>query len=227
MKLNRERKLKRSEVRIVPLGTTSVKRSPKGTTHLVFQSVRDFRYALHHLPKHVTKMVNLVFDSPIAISKFTIPPADFFVPTEIHIFGLVNKPADLNFQTVNEIKRTHFCLIEESVKEVKAQATVLNQMMTFIYSLPRSTHQTAVKEAVCQWMLGKYPLNRIEALIARTPEAVLNTKQLARLRELLSSEVATLYRTALQEGGESSELARKYSVSAYEINYMRAVVAAM
>lgn len=227
MRLNRERNLKRSEVHTVPLGSTVVKRTPAGITHVVFQSVRDFRYALHKLPKHYSTKVSLVFDSPLTIAAFTIPPADFYIPTEIHALGLVNTEANLDFTDVPEIKRTHLSLIEESVKEVKAQATILNQLMTFIYSLPRSTHQTAVKEAVCQWMQSKAPLNKVEALIARTPEATLSTKQLTRLREILSSEVASLYRAAMQEGGEADELARKYLVSAYEINYMRAVVAAM
>jgi hypothetical protein len=56
-------------------------------------------------------------------------------------------------------------------------------------------------------------------------DSPLTAKQLARLNDILSSETATLYREAMREGGDSEVLARRYGISAYEINYMRAIAA--
>lgn len=221
MKLNKENGLKRSQTLILPLDGVIPKRKPNNITHVVYQRVRDFRRAV--VNKSWATATSLVFDSPMELSQYNIPAADFSQPVDLHIHGFVCKPIALDFQSIDEVRRTGFDLIEEAVKEVKAKATILNQMMTFIYSMPRATHQTPVKEAMCQWMVSKYPLAKVEALIKRTPEADLTDKQVARLREILSSPVAQLYRTALQEGGDSDLLALKYGVSAYEINYMRAV----
>lgn len=223
MMLHRKNGLKRSETLILPLDGRVPVRKPKAITHVVYQSVRDFIRSVNKCHSSWHKAVHLVFDAPVELSEYTIPQQDFSTPADIHVYGFVDKEPSLEF-TDTTVERSGFNIIEEAVKEVKAQATILNQLMTFIYSLPRATHQTAVKESVCQWMMLKYPVSKVEAMIAKTPEAVLNQKQLTRLRELLTSEVAQLYRRALQEGGDSEHLARKYEISAYEINYMRAVV---
>ena len=221
--LNRKNGLKRSETLIIPLDGRVPARRPKRVTHVVYQSVRDFIRGINKRHSSWLKATHLVFDAPVELSEYTIPKQDFATPADIHVYGFVDKEPNLDFVEA-EIERSGFNIIDEAVKEVKAQATILNQLMTFIYSLPRATHQTAVKEAVCHWMMLKYPVSKVEAMIAKTPEAVLNPKQLTRLRELLTSEVAQTYRRALQEGGDSEYLARKYEISAYEINYMRAVV---
>lgn len=116
-------------------------------------------------------------------------------------------------------------VIEDSVEMLQQQSTFLNRFMTFVYSTPRATHQNVIKVEVCKWMASKRPVRQLLRDIAKHPETHLTERQHLRLEDLATSEVADLYRRAMQEGGCSKVLSVKYDISEYEINYMRAVAA--
>ena len=217
--LSREKGLKRKQVEIV---TTTPFTVPKGTSYLVFLSAFAFRTATRKQPEVLGKVNSLVFDDPITLRSMGIPYGDF-QEHALHAGGIQCELPSLECVEVDALEPATD-LIVQSVEVLKQQASVLNRLMTFIYSLPRATHQNAVKEAVCNWMHTKKNFKLLLVEIKRTPEAVLSEKQLQRLQDIVTDEVSELYRTALREGGCSVELSVKYSVSEYEINYMRAIV---
>jgi hypothetical protein len=201
------------------------KKKPDGVQYVVAFSLKDLRRNLvcHASFKDVTF---LVFDTPIALSAFNIPRMDFKIGGDIHIDGFECSPLNLNLDVEpTTLVRTGFDIVQASVDEVKTLRTLLNQLMTFIYQLPRATHQTPIKELVCGWMCSTRTLVTLNNNLDKLKGSPLTPKQRARLNEILSSETALIYKEAMREGGESNDLARRYGISAYEINYMRAIVA--
>lgn len=200
------------------------KRKPKQIEYVVFFSIKDLR---RNISYHASfdDVIFLVFDTPIALAHFNVKYMDFKMGADLHIDGFKCMPLKLDFEDLEfqALTRTHFDIIQLSVDEVKAKRTLLNQLMTFIYTLPRATHQTPIKEYVCNWMLSKSTLVKLNADLAKMKASPLTDKQRARLNDILSSETALIYREAMREGGDSEALARRYVISAYEINYMRAI----
>ena len=200
------------------------KRKPKQIEFVVFFSVKDLR---RNVSYHASfdDVIFLVFDTPIALSNYNFKYMDFKMGVDLHIDGFKCLPLKLDFEGLEfqALTRTDFDIIKMSVDEVKAKRTLLNQLMTFIYTLPRATHQTPIKECVCNWMLSKSTLVKLNADLAKMKASPLTDKQRARLNDILSSETALIYREAMREGGDSEALARRYVISAYEINYMRAI----
>lgn len=191
----------------------------------MFTSVKDFRTAYRTQHSDLKKVISLVFDNPIALSRYNIPVYDHEHNGEFTKEAFTETAIALDYEAVEVLEYSGFDITAEVTTELKQQATILNQLMTFIYSLPRSTHQNAVKMAVCRWMPTRKTLQQLEADIVKTPEAVLNDKQVTRLHTILSSPVANLYRDAMRDKGDTEEIAARMGVSAYELNYMRAIIA--
>jgi hypothetical protein len=226
VKLNKELKVKRSHVLIVAPESLLPKRKPKLTEFVLFLGIKDLRRNINY-HKSFDDVLFLVFDTPIALSAFNFRHMDFKIGADIHIDGFETKPVKFDFEAIQSlpIERTGFDIVQMSVDEVKAQRTLLNHLFTFIYTLPRATHQTPIKELICKWMASRHTLVKLNGDLTRMKNSPLNDKQRARLNDILSSETALIYREAMREGGESEGLARRYGISAYEINYMRAIAA--
>lgn len=218
-KLSDERKLRRSDVYVCkPTGFLPKKRP---APYILMLSLKDFTRNLDKLYQNATY---LIFDSAIHLSKYDITYMDMMVGDKVHQDGLVRTPIELDLEGPELMfSKSHFDVIEQSIAEVKAQRTLLNQLMTFIYTLPRASHQRPVKEVICKWLPTKYNKTKLFANLKTIRDAPLSDKQIERLSTILSSETADIYRKALQEGGDSDLLADKYQVSAYEINYIRAI----
>lgn len=226
VRLNKEKQVKRNQVLMLEPDALLPKRKPKPIEFVLFFSAKDLRRNINY-HKSFDNTVFLVFDNPITLAGYNFTAMDFKAGSDLHIDGIKCLPLKLDFDAIQPIglERTRFDLVQMSVDEVKAQRTLLNQLMTFIYSLPRATHQNPIKEKVCSWMASRNTLVKLNGDLTRLKGSALNDKQRARLNDILSSETALLYREAMREGGDSEVLARRYGISAYEINYMRAIAA--
>ena len=215
VQMSRKLQLERKAVAFAP--------EPEKRTHkvVVHHGIQSLRRALKE--GRWKKATHLVFDTPVNLHEFRIPAGDMEV-NDLQAGGFQQKPLELEGKPFEGFKE-RLNVIEESVELLKQQATFLNRFMTFVYSTPRATHQTVIKVEVCKWMLTKKRFPQLLKAIATSPETILNERQIKRLEDLTTSEVANLYREAMQEGGCSAELSVKYEVSEYEINYMRAVAA--
>jgi hypothetical protein len=188
---------------------------------VIFLSAKDLKRNLNKLNE---KRVYLVFDSAVTLSKYMLHYMDMVIGDRVHLDGFIRKDAAFDLDVPDlEFTNSHFDVILHSVAEVKAQRTLLNQLMTFIYTLPRSSHQKPVKVAICSWLPTRYGLPKLFSRLKALSDSPLTEKHLERLGVILTSETANIYRQALQEGGDSDLLAEKYQISAYEINYIRAI----
>lgn len=225
VRLNKEQGVKRKQCLFVAADSLLPVKRPRNIQYVVFFSVRDARRNLRCDASYAST-VFIIFDDPITLSGYSVTPMDFRIGDDVHIDGFKATEIRTEFPVEdNPFTRVNFDILTASVEEVKAQRTILNQLMTFIYTLPRATHQGPIKVLVCNWMGSRNTLAKLNADIGRMKNSPLNPKQLARLNGILSSETATIYREAMREGGDSAMLAHRYGISAYEINYMRAIVA--
>lgn len=223
VQMNKQHGISRKNILLLAPNALLPKR--RRTDYVLFLSVKDFQ---RNLGCHTSfyDACFLVFDSPSNLSRFNIHYMDFKQGADLHLDGFVAKPLALDFDKLESrsVMRTGFDLIASCIVEVKSQRTLLNQLMTFIYTLPSATHQKPIKELICSWMVSRFTLVKLNSDLDKLNSKVpLTPKQRARINDILSSETAEIYHKAMIEGGEAEDLARKYGISAYEIKYMHAI----
>lgn len=124
------------------------------------------------------------------------------------------------------VERSQDFYLYKIVEDVK-HGSLLTPLMTFIYTLPKSTHQTPVKEAVVNFLFGKSD-NVIKYLSKKDIE--LGPKVLQKLEDILQSEPGMAYKQAIKyykEHPEAStkQLEKKFDVKSYELKYLKKILA--
>lgn len=132
-------------------------------------------------------------------------------------------------------ERQHGDVTKLLVEKVKERGSILNPLMSLIYTLPNSTHQKPVKVGICHWMFyGGQPDTLDTILDIIHSKARLNPKIRERLTAVLLSDNGDRYRKAFQvvvrklkkkKEIDYDALAADHSISAYDMRYMRSVVA--
>lgn len=118
--------------------------------------------------------------------------------------------------------------LRDMVERVK-QGSLLAPLMTFIYSLPSSTHQTPVKKACAEYFRYNYSVDATVRTIERTIGLPLTRLANTRLRAILSSDAATRYRQFFKtykprlSEDQVKALCDSMKVSLYEVNYLLSV----
>ena len=110
--------------------------------------------------------------------------------------------------------------------------SLLTPLMTFIYTLPRATHQTPVKEAIAKFLYGSTSIASLQNALSN----LLTEKNLLKLISLLETDVATAYRSALKAvktrvtSGDKPNLAsicKQWNTNDYEIKYILSIIEGM
>lgn len=122
-----------------------------------------------------------------------------------------------------ERKRTdHLRAMVDSVKK----GSLLAPLMTFIYSLPSSTHQTPVKKACADYFRSTQTIDATIRVIERAVGMPLTRLANTRLRGILESDAANRYRAffkaykARMTEEQVEALCTSMKVSLYEVNYL-------
>lgn len=214
-------------------------RLPKKTrkTYVFFLDSNTFRLNLNKVnSQHYRDKVGVVFGSPLALKDFEgIKFADFQESFDEHINAFeigfnLNKP-DVKTYDV-EVHHSQEDYGTKVIRKLESFTGILTQFMTFVYTMPSSTHQKPVKEMACNWLVGntneKDLKRKVDYLCLDCP---LSDKQIERLMYLLTSESARTYKAALQEakllsnrnGPEFVDIVNRYKVSGYELRYVLSI----
>lgn len=200
---------------------------------MIFLTVGAFRI---HLPalsddKYLDTIV-CVFADPIKLHNFDLIPFDYNMAADVHIDAFTfTKPA-MSKLKVKPVTVTTRNLLAEIVEKVQTFNGILTQFMTFIYSLPSATHQKPVKEMVCNWLISSYPESVLDTSIAKLRADVkLTDKQVQRLKDIVTSDIAKTYKKVLQQTANCKDLYTQEfikiitanKISAYEIRYIRSI----
>lgn len=224
-------------VRILHVGGDLPKRNNKDVT--LFLTVGDFRRNMELLnTKAYANSVGILFASPIMLYRFTgIVPLDYKESADVHLEAFEFIQPDLTSALAREAEPiTYDChadYADKVLEKVQSFTGILTPFMTFIYSMPSSTHQKPVKELGCYWLASTESetdlCTRIAEMQAITP---LNDKQVKRFTDILTSDNAGVYRTALAATHKFEDLDSRdfittvsdHGVSAYEIRYIRSIL---
>ena len=212
-----------SEVAVVPNLTKLKKRKPVHD-FLFIPAIASLRSNLDLFNAYnYTDVSIFVFASPVAILEISpVTPLDFvqsdlspvvFTPVPLSLPKMrLTKSAEVSIHKVDFLKR-----LTDSVKV----GSLLNPLMTFIYTLPSSTHQTPVKEAVAQYLylgLSKAKLSQMFDACASS----VSTRIRLRIDDILSSDVGQSYfeafKTLHREGLDAA--CQQHTVNSYEMRYL-------
>jgi hypothetical protein len=108
-----------------------------------------------------------------------------------------------------------------------SSTSILNELMTLIYSLPAATHQKPVKMLVANWLHG----DKSEAKLKRELDTLCESLRISqatrdRLLAVLLSDMGKRYKAAFRDLTKArgkpkyDKLASKHNVSAYDMRYI-------
>ncbi len=232
-----------SEIAIVPSGTLLSTEKKPSRKFLFILSVSDFYRNLKTLNSVNYANVQLfVFASPLRVAELThCTPLDFEPhPANEGLGFLLRKDINLadyklrlknkegGTPTVQINKKKYLTLLTDNVKH----GSLLNPLMTFLYTLPSSTHQTPVKEAVVDYLYKGDSWAALEQMLDDIKGVIISKRIRDRLKEILQDASGTNIRAAFKEyragkkAGKAplwSSLAKTHSVSEYEMKYLKSV----
>lgn len=116
------------------------------------------------------------------------------------------------------------CMVDHVKK-----GSLLNPLMTFVYTLPSSTHQTPVKEACARYLLKTQPFDVLLRHLERDVGITLSRLAQQRLQTILESDAAIKYKGFFKHYRKSmtdteiEALCVKHATSAYEVRYLLSV----
>lgn len=179
--------------------------------------------------------VCILFADVITLYNYTnIIPYDYRLHEDFHLngFDIIHNPDNQVFKRTSDATVTYerrnflYEVWEQSQKAVG----ILSRYMTFCYSTPSATHQTPLKNLMCDWICAGGDEADLNARIAALPITV-SVKQVTRMKSILLTEDATAYKKAVKalahvedvQSKEFIKIVNTFGVSAYEIRYMRAI----
>ncbi len=223
-----------SEVSIVPNGKLMLDKRPKRKFIFII-SMNDFSRNVKVLngPHHKESNV-FVFASPLRINEITNCTA-LDMESDVAHRGIGFKiHRRLNARAfkvgresmLGESKRVPINYLERLSDSVKC-GSLLTPLMTFIYTLPRATHQTPIKQIVAKYLYGLTSKDTLLRVVSKQ----MNEKQVQRLFSILMTETGESYRSAfkaLRRDGVNEKnvkaLCHKWNVSDYEMRYIISVI---
>lgn len=199
----------------------------------IFLSALDLRRNLKLLRKF-PNCIGIVCAPPIHLNDFTgITPLDYAESDNPHLEAFLLSKLSLDLSAPSQevkFRPTDYAKIVQD--KVESFSGVLMPFMTFVYTMPSSTHQKPVKELACKWWVGGQSVKELEKSLAALVKTVpMNDKQRQRFLTIVTSQTGLLYQEALQEAKQFSidslefrAVADRRTVSAYEMRYMISVV---
>lgn len=119
----------------------------------------------------------------------------------------------------------HLANMVESVKK----DSLLNPLMSYIYTLPSRTHQTPIKELCARALVLRHRFDDLAKSI-RKEGLQLSSGSAERLKSIIDGQVADKYRAFFHKFGDGhgysaiDDLCAEYHVSPYEVRYVLSIV---
>ncbi len=223
-----------SAVSIVPVGKVLADKSPKRKIIFVVSISDLFRNLAVLNGDSYSNVQVFVFASPLRINELEGCTALDITPS------VASKGVGFNLLPTLAIAKYRSALKGQPVVTKRAVAqyltiltdnvkhgSLLTPLMTLIYTLPKSTHQTPVKEAVAKYFHGSSLATTYKVLTD-----LLSEKSFVKLTDLLESSIAESYRNAMKDlkakdNASLSSICTKWGTSDYEIRYLQSVITSM
>ena len=229
-----------SDVAIVPAGTRLRNGSKPVRNNLFIIDLADLYSNLALLNSNVYRSSRIfVFASALKLRSISgISPLDYEENSEVSSVAFKSF-SDINHAAFSRVLKQpptalhkapvdYLQLLSSGVKT----GSLLNPLMTFIYSLP-SQSQTIVKEGVSDYIsLGTISFNKMFSRFKQKLPVPLTDKQELRLRDIMETDLCHVFVEAFvkmrgrwDQADESYliQMCKNKAISAYEMRYLRSV----
>lgn len=229
-----------SDVAIVPAGTRLREGAKPVRDTLFVITLSDMYSNIGIFNSDVYSATRVfVFASALKLKSVSgMVPMDYAENPEVSGVAFLYTP-DLDYQSFSRaIKKTSSRLVHTSIDYLNTLSTgakngsLLNPLMTFIYSLP-SHAQSSVKERVAEYIVtGTVGRKKLLASISRALSVPFTEKQSSRLIDILGSDICGVFMSAfvsMRSDWDSKNeavlhsICKTSSISAYEMRYLRSI----
>lgn len=220
-----------SEIGIVPLNSELSENCSYKV--VMFLTALDLRKNLKLL--NDKECIAILFANPLRVNELQgVVPLDFSADPEYPGFGFNLHSLDLT-KISKKIEHTEVTKINgnylSNLISYVQKGSLLNSLMTFIYTLPSSS-QSLVKVAVVKWLYLNKPRSYLDNILDDLGSTIVTKKCRERLKKILFTEVGTQYQKAFIEyksmkaDGKANlvKIAKQYGVSDYEMRYILSIV---
>lgn len=229
-----------SEIAVLPSGIRLKENKKPIRSVLFILNVQDFQRNLTVLNSVRYENVQVfIFASPLRIRELqNVLALDFDVnPTANGLgftmrkdFNMVAYRKAMKKEGAEEVSKvtTHYLgILTENVK----RGSLLNPLMTFIYTLPSATHQTPIKEAVAHYLYKFQSFKAFEESLDGLRNITITKRVRDRLKEILTSEIGENYKAAFkalssEKDATIKSVCEKFRTSDYEMKYIQSIVEA-
>lgn len=224
-----------SDIGIIPVNSKLSTKSRHSC--LLFLTPADLHRNIPVLSTNAYQGCNaFLFANPMRVHELNgVTPLDFEENPEYPGFGFTLKPLTLQpvkaAKTESNVSRKNGKYLSKIIRYVQ-QGSLLNPLMTFIYTLPSSA-QGRVKTAVVKWLyLGK-PKSFLEKVLNNIEQVTVTQRTKDKLADILFTDEGASYQKAfaeyrrLKKAGSPVnlvKLAKSFGVSDYEMRYILSVV---
>lgn len=229
-----------SEIAVLPSGTR-LRENKKPVREVIFVlSIPDFRRNLEVF--NSTKYANarvFLFASALRINELNnVVALDFDKNPERGGLGF-NMRKDLNLPLYRRalkcdegdgVKHAPIKYLNTLTDNVK-RGSLLNPLMTFIYTLPSGTHQTRIKEAIAKYIYRGLSYKKLEEFFDEMKDITITKRVRDRFKEILTSEIGENYKAAFKALHDEPDAAKgiekvckKFQTSDYEMRYLKSIV---
>jgi hypothetical protein len=229
-----------SEIAVLPSNIRLRENKKPIRSVLFILNVSDFLRNLNVLNSVRYENVQVfIFASPLRVRELqNVTALDFDVNPAANGLGFTVRK-DMNMPLYKRVLRgegseevskvnTHYLgILTDNVK----RGSLLNPLMTFIYTLPSSTHQTPIKEAVAHYLYKSLTFKQFEDSLDALRNITITKRVRDRLKEILTSEIGENYRKAFKALSSEKDATIKsvcetFHTSDYELKYIQSIAEA-
>lgn len=221
-----------SNVSSIRLGKTITKKNFRQLKdYVIFLSATDLKRNLKAVNALSSKTF-FVFDSPLVLFQFKgLRPLDYGDNEDFQEFGTDLYDYFLDMDDVVPSVITYdnsITYLSYLISLMEETDSLLRPLMTFIYTLPNSTHQKPVKILICHALSKDASEKKIQAIADYIERTLgLPDKKKLKLLSLVLSDEAKKYQKAFSAYTDSTDinkLCKQYKISPYEFRYILSVV---
>lgn len=230
------------DLAILPFGKKLSPTKKSSRSILFVISISDFYRNAEVLnsPKYANKQV-FVFSSPLRLNELTgIIRLDFEHDPALKGLGFLLKSSldvtayrnGLRKDADKPIVRNTGRYLTHLIDSIK-QGSLLTPLMTFIYTLPSSTLQTPVKNAVVDFFYKGQSIDKLLSVVKDIPAKSISERSLQALEAVLRSEIADNFKAAFKEFRALKKegkptvipaICKRHGISDYEFKYLKSIV---
>lgn len=191
----------------------------------VFLTFNAFKRNMREVFTHKRKTF-FVMCSPILSYKYhlVVEPCDWYLVTDKRTATLAQTKLSYEFKATPEYELTE-TFLDVLTNQVK-KGSILNSLMTSIYTISNNQSQKAATLTICKWFIGEVDCSTNRLMEMLKNEYNLPQANIDRLVEVLNNPLVRVFKKVFgklnSDRSNVKKLCNKYGIPPFEVNYILA-----